>query len=296
LERVGNSLFKLLPEFWQEGVFVKKSHKSCKCGRGACRTGNHAAPNEHVPGVSVLFYLKLLWLSLTQRKLTKAVNATASFIPQCRVHNHENLPSEGSFVLACNKYVPGTVMQALCAALTGMSMARPAMVDDMLIVVGNDSSKRLNWFARLFKAVANWVFARWHHNLVIVEMSPEKTTLAGLRDWRRRASKQPVFVFPEGRGSGHSLTVRPGAGRWLRGLGVPIIPTGVWYQNGCWHVRFGQPITLSSGNEDVALGQAMAQILPADFPRVHHAPMAKHVVGQQADLGCVVPGAGASAS
>lgn len=214
--------------------------------------------------VTVWFWLRLLWLSLTSKRLSGAVEAAESFIQDCRVHDHHNLPASGSFVLSCNHYLPSTVLRTLSAALIGVSMVRPDVVDQVMIVAGSNTNKKRTFIERIGKFLMDALYRRWHRSVVVIPIGSTKMSLSALLDWRRRAKVQPVFVFPEGHASTHFRQVRPGSGRWLRGLGVPVIPMAVWHQDHCWHVRFGQSVALN-GDEDFQLGLSMAKLLPTEL-------------------------------
>ncbi len=214
--------------------------------------------------VTFSFWLQLLWLSLTRKRLSKAVEAAESFIQDCRVSEHHNLPAAGSFVLACNHYLPSTVLRTLSAALVGVSMVRPEVVDQVMIVAGSDNNRKRRFHQRIAKFLMDFIYRKWTKNLVVIPLGNGTISLSALREWRRRAALQPVFVFPEGHAAKHFRQVRPGAGRWLRGLGVPVIPIAVWHQDRCWHVRFG-PAVNWSGNDDMQLGLAIAKLLPAEL-------------------------------
>ena len=90
------------------------------------------------------------------------------------------------------------------------------------------------------------------------------SSLSGLKEWRKRAREQPVFVFPEGVTGKEFREVRYGSGRWLRSLGVPVVPVAVWFEDGQWHVRFGPTVqwTKRSDLDDTRLGLAIARLLP----------------------------------
>ena len=61
--------------------------------------------------------------------------------------------------------------------------------------------------------------------------------------------------------------MRPGVGRWLRGLGVPAVPVAVWWGGDRWNVAFGAPLVWSGRRDllDLQLGLAMAELLPREL-------------------------------
>ena len=210
------------------------------------------------------FWAKLFWYALFQPRLTSAVDAAQGFIPQCQVSGHAHLPATGGFMLACNHYLPRTVMRTVAAALTGLSLVRPELVDDVVLIVGEDRNRKRSLLGKLTKRMADWLHRRWHRNVLTIPMGGEPS-LSALKQWRREAAQHPVFVFPEGRASTHFQKVRDGSGRWLRGLKVPVIPMAVWHQNRCWHVRFGAPVDWCGEDDDFQLARAMAEILPPEL-------------------------------
>ncbi len=77
-------------------------------------------------------------------------------------------------------------------------------------------------------------------------------------------------MFPEeGARASRALfaDIRPGAGRWLASLAVPVVPVGVFRSDEGWRVAFGPPVRWSSRAElrDVQLGLAIASLLPPDL-------------------------------
>jgi hypothetical protein len=62
--------------------------------------------------------------------------------------------------------------------------------------------------------------------------------------------------------------IRPGAGRWLAGMGVPVLPVSLWWQSDrqLWQIVFGPPLEWSEDPRlhDLQLGLEIALGLPPE--------------------------------
>jgi hypothetical protein len=217
------------------------------------------------------FWLRFLVSTFTHQSLFALSKTRLKEKQVLEIEGLENLPDLGSFVLAANHYKQGNSLDQLACCIQAISLARPELANELLIVVGQkektSSRGKLSRFTRYF---SQSVLARWSRNVVRVTMdNGEKgapsNLMKGLRAWRKRVNEQPCFVYPEGKVNSSFQDIRPGAGRWLKSFNIPVIPTAIWAEHGQWHVRFGETISWSekAGLEDLQLGLAIADLLPA---------------------------------
>jgi hypothetical protein len=190
--------------------------------------------------------------------------------PPIEVHGAENLPDKGVFIFAVNHFKSGQVVGLFSAVMAAAERYRPELLKDYLLVVGQkvSSHKRSNGVGvKLARRFAGWIKTRWKKNLLHIALGNDRPNIACLRDWRRRAGRQPVILFPEGKADLQFNGVRNGAGRWLASIDSPTIPVGVWWRDDKWHVRFGKSVEWTGRAElrDVQLGLSMAALLPADI-------------------------------
>jgi hypothetical protein len=143
---------------------------------------------------------------------------------------------------------------------------------------------------RAWRELVALAFRRWQGNAIRIPLGNDRTSVAQLRGWRRRAAWQPALVFPEGRARRRFGRVRPGSGRWLASLGAPVVPAGVWREaDGGWRVRFGAAVSWSHRPDlrDLQLGLAIAGLLPAELaPDWQPALAAWHAAHQPAAGPC----------
>jgi 1-acyl-sn-glycerol-3-phosphate acyltransferase len=177
------------------------------------------------------------------------------------------LPTSGSFVLAANHNKARRALDVIASVLSAANQARPELANRYLLVSGQRrrDTRDLPRLGRLARAVVDWVFRRWRRHVVRIPLGNSRASIAALRQWRLRAHRQPCLVFPEGRGQGEFGAVRPGSGRWLAMLGVPVVPVAVWWEGEQSRVRFGAPIMWAGRTElhDAQVGLAIAGLLPS---------------------------------
>lgn len=190
------------------------------------------------------------------------------------VEGLEHLPAAGSFILALNHFGGGSTLGVLSATIKAVSRARPDSLESLLIVQGvrGRTSGR-----GLLRRLVWYILARWKGHLIALPLGNESPSLTALREWRDRARQQPSLVFPEGRARLRFGTVRPGAGRWLASLEVPVLPVAVWCTKEGWHVRVGPIIEWSHRQEllDWQLGLNIATLLPEDLSSLWQEPLAR---------------------
>ena len=177
----------------------------------------------------------------------------------------EHLPAKGAFVFAANHYYAGSTLDVIASVLGAAARVRPGIDGECAVVIGQRAMPRRRWFSRPLRWMARLVFERWRKNFLRIRASAAAPTgIAELREWRLRARTQPTLVFPEGAANNVLGELRPGAGSWLAGLQIPVIPVGVWWNEGAWNVVFGAPIVWAARRDlrDLQLGLAMAKLLP----------------------------------
>jgi len=216
------------------------------------------------------FWFVLAWQTIRHRSIVALSQEMKDpFYPQ----GLENLPAQGSFVLAVNHTNVRWTPRLLASIHVATLERRPDLAKEWLVVAGSRALRlhRLRypwqrWFAIGFRRVLSQVYRRWAYNCVRIPLGNEKASLRALREWRTRATKQPSLVFPEGRGAATFQQVRPGAGRWLARLGVPVLPVAAWWDDsrGGWALDFGLPLEWATqpALHDLQLGLAMAETLP----------------------------------
>ncbi|MEI7554830.1 1-acyl-sn-glycerol-3-phosphate acyltransferase [Candidatus Chlorohelix sp.] len=187
-----------------------------------------------------------------------------------QVEGLENLPTVGSFVLTANHYRGAITLDVIAAIYAVVQQARPEFKEEFILVVGQRPSKRKKKPpipSRLTKKLINYAYQRWSKNAVRITLGNECASIKALREWKLRVKQNPALVFPEGKARLVFGNIRPGAGRWLNSLGLPIIPVGVWWHNGGWHVRIGKPLIWSARSElfEVQLGLNIAALLPQEL-------------------------------
>ncbi len=186
----------------------------------------------------------------------------------------ENLPLQGTFVLALNHTSTRWTPRQLATVHLATLQRRPDLKSDWLVVVGYRAlrpERYTGWQRKLVGKVRRLierVISRWDYNCFRLPTIREGVSLTSLREWRARAKNQPSLVFPEGRASQFFREVRPGSGRWLASLGLPVLPVATWWdlEKNKWIIDFGPPVewTEQSHLQDLQLGLAIANALPPE--------------------------------
>lgn len=215
------------------------------------------------------FWLNFAFETLISRRLSRLVYWRLAGLP-LKVQRLENLPTTGTFILALNHFNGRYSLDVIAAVLSAANQARPDLADSYILVTGQRKRRKTGQPplpARIVRRVINWVFVRWQNQTVRIALGNERVSIKALRHWRTQIRQQPALVFPEGRARIEFGTIRQGAGRWLAGQGVPVVPVGVWWHNEAWHVHFGKPLLWSNRPElyDLQLGLNIALLLPSDL-------------------------------
>lgn len=225
---------------------------------------------------SLRFWYLLLRQTLGERNL---LPLSEEMRDRFVVKGLEYLPKEGVFTLAVNHTLKRWTPRLLSAVHHATMQTRPELALDWLVIVGywraNLEAKpfAVRWVVERIRAFYTVAFDRWRYNCLRLPMQSTNSknaqiNLTALREWKGRAKKQPTIVFPEGIGARVFKEIRPGAGRWLANLGVPVLPVSVWWDSSLqlWHVGFGPTIEWSEDPElhDVQLGLEIALGLPPE--------------------------------
>ena len=220
------------------------------------------------------FWPMLVWQTLTSRQMWPL---SREMRDPYRVSGLEYLPRQGVFTLAVNHTMQRWLPRLMSAVHHATIEIRPDLAGDWLVVVGYrrvrlEGRKPFTRFIiQTGWRFSDWLFQRWQHNIIRLPMADGRASVLALREWRKRAKTQPSFVFPEGRGAKTFEDIRPGAGRWLAGLGGPVLPVSAWWDEtiGSWQIVFGPPIEWSGQVRlrDFQIGLEIAAGLPPE-----HAP------------------------
>ncbi|MEI6046470.1 MAG: 1-acyl-sn-glycerol-3-phosphate acyltransferase [Chloroflexota bacterium] len=186
----------------------------------------------------------------------------------------ENIPEQGSFVLAINHTNVRWTPRMLASIHLATIQRRPELAEEWLVIVGHREPRleRLQpwqrWFALKIRRFYDQIYHRWKYNSLRLPMDNDGASLKALREWRIRSKTQPSLVFPEGRAATTFREVRLGSGRWLAALGVPVLPVAGWWDETRkgWVLDFGLPIEWSAQTnlQDLQLGLAIAEALPPE--------------------------------
>ncbi len=227
-----------------------------------------ARPDRGAP--RLLLWLKLTWQTFTSCDLLPLSREMSdSYI----ISGLEYLPPAGVFTLAANHTTSRWLPRLLAALHQATLLKRPELAADWIVIVGyrNPRLARKGQLARFIvsqvRRITGWIFKRWEHNILRVPMASDRASIEALRDWKNRASRQPTIVFPEGRGTRTFEDVRPGSGRWLANLNVPVLPVSAWWEPAekRWQIVIGPAIEWSQQNRlhDLQIGLEIAAGLPA---------------------------------
>lgn len=223
------------------------------------------------------FWLKLAWQTLKQRDVLPLSQEVRD---PYRATGLENIPAEGTFALAVNHTMRRWTPRVLATIHHATLERRPELARQWLVIVGYREARlqgRPGWAQWLILRVRRfygWIYRRWSHNVLRLPMAPraeeaDRASIQALREWRTRARQQPSIVFPEGRGAATFEEIRPGAGRMLASLKVPVLPVSVWWDEEAkfWRLVFGPPVEWAANPRlhDLQLGLEIAVGLPPEL-------------------------------
>lgn len=218
------------------------------------------------------FWLQLGWQTFGRRDILALCDLMRD---KYQVRGLEFVPADGVFTLAVNHTLVRWTPHLLSTIHQAVQARRPDLARDWLVIVGYREAdlQKVNPVVRYLipkiRRVHTWIFQRWSHNVLRLPTGNERVSLEALRSWKNRAQLQPTLVFPEGRGRDKFGPIRPGAGRWLAKLAVPVLPVSVWWDDEAqlWQLIFGPPIEWSANPQlhDLQIGLEIAEWLPPEL-------------------------------
>ena len=201
--------------------------------------------------------LRFIWAVLRGRTRNLAADVEASLMaarPKPQALNDQHIPAEGAFVLVANHY-----------ERPGLKVFWGGMLASHAVAHRRTSQRSLRWLMtsewynfRLGPLpvpvwVLRWLFRRIAqvYGLVIVPRAAERGVgrAAALRTILNvlRGSGDAIGLFPEAIGTGQLIQPMPGVGSFLLSLsnrGIPILPVGIFEQEGGLIASFGPPFSI----------------------------------------------------
>jgi len=208
---------------------------------------------------SVLLFIISMLLG-RRRDLAADIAATLlAARPHPRIIDDHYVPAEGPFVLVANHYERPGLKVFWGGMLASYAISERRTRDKALhwLMTSEWYNYRLGpmpipvWFLR-------WLFRRiaFVYGLVIVPRPTERAVgrAAAMRSILQVLDRQrePIALFPEGVGKGQLVEPQPGSGAFLLSLcqrGIPILPAGIFEEEGALTVRFGPPFTIQISEE-----------------------------------------------
>ncbi|MGI5836804.1 MAG: hypothetical protein ACOX87_10010 [Chloroflexota bacterium] len=230
-------------------------------------------------------------LSGEQRSLAEDAGRVVSLMdPAPRIAGLDRVPRSDPFVLVANHYQTSDLWVGWAAAALTHAVA----------TVREPDRRELHWLAisewRWFEIAGRWIpnpitsllFPRAAKSWGMVSLPARPSDVSGRARALRRVlaylghpakagnpHPEPVGVFPEGRATYTLQKALPGSGAFLwkiNSLGVPLLPAGVYLEDGALVLSFGRPFHLrnrpegtSESLDDWARTEVMAaigQLLP----------------------------------
>lgn len=219
--------------------------------------------------------LEAVWAALVGRPRSLARDAkriAALLDPPPRVENLHLIPPHDPFLLVANHFqVPGLWIGWTVATITSAVAG-----------VRGPEGRELHWAILsgwpLFEVAGRWVpnpiasvlFPRASRVWGMISISARPADVAGrarsamrilsclgCRKEPDRARPEPVGIFPEGKATVALEAPRRGVGALLHRVsncGVPLLPVGVYQDEGRLVIRFGEPFHLKDGPSDEGEG------------------------------------------
>jgi 1-acyl-sn-glycerol-3-phosphate acyltransferase len=172
--------------------------------------------------------------------------------PRPKVLDDRHVPSEGPFVFVANHYErPGLrVWWGGMLAATAIYERRQRERTLRWLMTSEWYNFRLGGVVPVPTWALRWLFRRIAnvYGLVIVPRSPERGVgrAAAMRSILEVVERQgeAIGLYPEGLGREVLIEAMPGTGLFLNSLsrrGVPLLPCGVYEEEGVLTARFGRP-------------------------------------------------------
>jgi len=205
----------------------------------------------------ISYILRFIIAMLTGARRELAADIAGTLLaarPRPRIIDAHYVPAEGPFVLVANHY-----------ERPGLKVFWGGMLASYAVASRRTKGKALHWLMtsewynyRIGPLPIPVWFLRWLfrriaavYGLVIVPRAPERAVgrAAAMRSILQVVERQgePIALFPEGVGKGELIEPQPGVGAFLLSLshrGVPILPAGLFEEEGALTVRFGPPFNI----------------------------------------------------
>lgn len=232
---------------------------------------------RHTTIQALKFWGGFFYETLTSRDLLRLVDLRLNQTQVQIVEGSENIVTNQTFVLAVNHYGEQMTFDVIAALFAAIHVIRPEILNRWLIVVGQrqpnyQKGKIKESIIQYIRNLVAIFYKRWDNHVIRIPLDNELPSIKSLRAWRKRCLLQPMVVFPEGKVDLEFDAVRPGTGKWLSSLNVPIIPVGIWYHQTQWYIRLGHAINWSTEIElrDIQLNLCIASLLPTVLVEVWH--------------------------
>ncbi len=198
--------------------------------------------------------------------------------PRPKILDDQHIPSEGPFVFVANHYErPGLkVWWGGILAATAIYERRQSQRTLRWLMTSEWYDFRLAGVVPVPTWLLRWLFRRIAnvYGLVIVPRSPERrvgraAAMRAIMEVMKRRG-DPIGLYPEGVGHEVLIEAMPGTGLFLNSLsrrGIPLLPCGVYEEEGVLTARFGPPFfvdlpqtTAKEERDRLAREQVMARI------------------------------------
>jgi hypothetical protein len=221
------------------------------------RPANPSPPNYEFPRLPLVGFGLDLLLGRRRSFLKDSQTVMAANPYRRQAQGLENVPSEDPFVLVTNHYARRGLRTYHCAMFitTVIAERRPLSPAIRWIITSEWYGYRIGpipipvWLIR-------WTFRQVGKVYGLVVMPRQASRAVGraavLRRIARIAQRESIGVTPEAGGSGVLREPLEGSGLFLQALserGLPLVPTGVWEEDGTLIVSFGEPFALSVAKE-----------------------------------------------
>jgi hypothetical protein len=207
--------------------------------------------------IPIVFLLELAWSALRGRRRSFRVDAQrlmAGVHPPLQAQGREHIPTDEPFVLTINHYARSGFGAWWLALAVSAQLEQEVrwMMTGAWTFPGR-------WYAGLLKPLSGWLFARLARVYGFtttppmppdpVEAQARGESVRRVLEAARRNPHPVIGLSPEGRDFPDGALGWPprGAGRFvhkLNRMGYPILPVGLYEQDGYFHLNFGHPYHL----------------------------------------------------